>query len=677
MINRLRALAAARQAPPDIGAQIVAAWEASPFRHADRQAIAEALAKRACLAAMGRVHPMVAAALGVSIQAFVDECGLFERPYIQAKPQTDAEHEDLEAWLHVLQDRQSLLRWRDSLLAIHTALARALPRWVLDQTPRLTRPMMVSAMALLQDPFSLIETVLFELHFSEHAPALHRPWCLAIDDEIKQLGGAINLSRPDRPITDAARAKHGPAALAGMLFRATPAGRLLSMPVPVAFPLSKRLAHTAVVGPSGSGKSTLTEHLLAYDMQDIARGAVTSVVLCTNGQLSQRLLQQAALPPDRFVILDPADPNLRPQADILRPAPLAGNAGTGQAAEAVAYCLEALDITFSGMQGQVLRYLAEAADTNPSIDLEAIRAVCRRPDQWRDHFEQLSPGAKEYFEQDFGARALEETRAAVSRRLQDLRSAGPLGDMFAHRGNSLDWRQLLDSGRLVIVRLDKARLGNTWVKLCARWLVASLNAAMRARPTDGSGPAWLIYFDEILDATGAGTADSMLEGLIYQARKYRVGLVINGQNFQQMGRVGHALKDNSAVKVAGRLASAMAGAMAHDMGCSADLFQQCRVEHQAGRAIMALQVDELVPRGTLFSLPFGPLGARKRSDAQIAQMMAQQADLWAGLARQAQAANAANVVRFDAARGSAAPAAPRAGEDQPPRRADPPPLYLA
>jgi hypothetical protein len=104
--------------------------------------------------------------------------------------------------------------------------------------------------------------------------------------------------------------------LAQVYLTGTPLADLLTLELPFGIPLQSRFSHMHIVGGSGHGKTQTLQALMLPDIQRVAAGKGSLIVIDSQGDMLQNIEQLAILRdmPERVVIIDPTDDVAHPPA---------------------------------------------------------------------------------------------------------------------------------------------------------------------------------------------------------------------------------------------------------------------------------------------------------------------------------------------------------------------------
>lgn len=302
-----------------------------------------------------------------------------------------------------------------------------------------------------------------------------------------------------------------------------------------------RLFHLYVIGKTGTGKSTLMETLAR---QDIEHGHGVCVI-DPHGDLAERLV--AHIPKERkddLIYLDAADNNQPYGYNPLR------RVREDKVPLAVSGLMEALKKLFDDAWGvrmeHVLRNtlyaLIECGDatlpdilrmlTDTSFQQSVVKKITNVQvrDFWEHEFK------------DYNPRYRQEMISPIQNKVGAFLADPRLYRIFTEPPIDLHFRQIMDSGKILIVNLAKGRLGDDSANLLGALLVTTLNLAAFSRselPEDERRPFYL-HLDEFQNFTTLSVANTISE-----LRKFKLGLVLANQHLHQLDPdVMHAVLGN-------------------------------------------------------------------------------------------------------------------------------------
>lgn len=318
--------------------------------------------------------------------------------------------------------------------------------------------------------------------------------------------------------------------------------------VSVGISIEQRLKHTHVIGATGMGKSTLLQSLI---YQDIVANT-GCCVLDPHGDLIDNILK--FIPKDRVqdvVLIDPSD-SLHPVGfNIL-------SAHTELERELLASDLVALFKRFSTSWGDQLHsvlsnaimallynsYIGHLGDLRKFLIEPTFRtgilATCTDPDlvyYWHKEYPLLRTSSI----------------GSILTRLDSFLRPKLIRNMVCQQ-QSLDMGMLMDTNKIVLVKLSQGLIGEENSYLLGACIVAKVQQAAMARQQQAADTRtpFFCYIDEFHHFV-TPSLNTMLSG----ARKYGLGLVCVHQDMQQLNRtdsdIANSLMSNAGVRVCFRL----------------------------------------------------------------------------------------------------------------------------
>lgn len=152
--------------------------------------------------------------------------------------------------------------------------------------------------------------------------------------------------------------------------------------------------------------------------------------------------------------------------------------------------------------------------------------------------------------------------ASIANKIDSVLAHPVLQKALCQPAEPLRFRQFMDKGKIVIVSLDKGRLGSDMANIMGGFLVSALLQAAFSRGTMAERPAYFLYVDEFHSFTTEAMADMLSE-----TRKYGLGVVLAQQHMEQNSQaVTASILGNIATKIIFRASARDALALAEDMG---------------------------------------------------------------------------------------------------------------
>jgi hypothetical protein len=291
-----------------------------------------------------------------------------------------------------------------------------------------------------------------------------------------------------------------------------------------------RHAHCYCIGKTGTGKSTL---LYTMSAQDIVSGTGFAL-FDPHGDLAERVRVLAASKrPEDLIYLNVPDTDLSWSFN-----PFAG-IPENKRALAAAGLVEVFKKLWPDDWGPRLEHLlrnvvftlleapgSTFADIPPLLadrdfrdDLVASLTNSAVRDFWKNEYARYSPA--------FRAVVI----APLQNKLGAMLTDPKLRRILTEDGIQLDLRRIMDEGKVLVVNLDKGRLGEGPAALLGSLLVSHLSLAglSRSDQTEEERRDFFIYLDEF-QLFGTQSLANMLSEL----RKYRVGMVLAHQHLSQV-----------------------------------------------------------------------------------------------------------------------------------------------
>ena len=134
-----------------------------------------------------------------------------------------------------------------------------------------------------------------------------------------------------------------------------------------------------------------------------------------------------------------------------------------------------------------------------------------------------------------------DSHLPITTRLGRLLRPGIIRNILCHPTTSLNFREAIDSGKILLFNLSDGILGEANSQLLGQLIVSKFQMAVMSRadtPKGGRRPFYL-YIDEFQAFTSAASAS--YEKILSRARKYRLALILS---HQQRGQIPlHLLKE--------------------------------------------------------------------------------------------------------------------------------------
>ncbi len=323
-----------------------------------------------------------------------------------------------------------------------------------------------------------------------------------------------------------------------------------------------RRRHLYIVGKSGYGKSCLLQLLVRADIEH-GHGCA---VLDPHGDLVDDILK--AIPQRRHkdvVLFDPADLQFPPSFNPMIPS---------RPDQKMRVTLSFLDTfkrvfgaAWSDKMDHLLRYSIIALVNIPGTSIVSLRRMLS-DDDFRQEVVKRCPdeSVRRFWDVEFPARRGEFEAGPVSQllnRLDELLATDMMRNILGQPTNSFDFREFMDSRKIVLFKISKGVLGAENASLLGSLITWKLyEAAMsRADTSAESRQDFYFYVDEFQNfATGS------FGEILSESRKYRLCMTFANQYLGQFaGDVKASVFGNIANLITFRTGASDAGTVANEL----------------------------------------------------------------------------------------------------------------
>ena len=291
-----------------------------------------------------------------------------------------------------------------------------------------------------------------------------------------------------------------------------------------------RRYHMYVVGKTGVGKSTL---LLNMIKQDIENGEGTAL-LDPHGDLVEKVLNISPLsrikdiiylnPQDKerilyfnpLEVLDHQESNLV-ASSLVSAFKKIWHDSWGPRLEYILRNSLSTLLEFSGSTLLDLQRILQDRDYRLNL-VSRIRNEQLR-DFWLKEFEKYSP----YFQQ--------EAVSPIQNKIGQFLNNPILREIVSQPKSSFDLREIMDSGKILLVNLSKGKIGEDSASLLGAMLIAKmgLTALSRQDTPEEQRRDFYLYVDEFQSFATSSFAD-----ILSEARKYHLNLILANQYLDQI-----------------------------------------------------------------------------------------------------------------------------------------------
>ena len=368
----------------------------------------------------------------------------------------------------------------------------------------------------------------------------------------------------------------------------TPLLGLFDFPLQIQLPANTRFEHHHIVAGSGHGKTQTLQQLILHDLDAVARGEASIIVIDSQSDLINNIAGLACFAPgeplyDRLVLIDPTDLEWPVALNLFdvglerldQYSQLDRERLTNSILELYDFVLGSLlDAGMTQKQTVIFRYITRLLLHIPDATIHTLRELLEDGgnDRFREHIEKLQGSARAFFENEFNGREFVSTKRQVLRRLYGILENQTFERMFSHPKSKLDLFTEMNAGKVILVNTAKDLLKESGTEIFGRFFIAMITQAAQERavlePRDRL-PTY-VYVDEANDYF-----DRNVSIILSQARKYNVGMVLAHQFLGQLdGKLHEAIAANTAIKFAGGVSAKDARALANDLRTDANFIER-------------------------------------------------------------------------------------------------------
>lgn len=402
----------------------------------------------------------------------------------------------------------------------------------------------------------------------------------------------------------------------------TPLLQLFDQALDFTIPTKARFEHHHIVAGSGHGKTQTLQYLVANDLEAVADGNRTVIVLDSQGDLIRTISNLKIFAPgqplhDRVVIIDPSDVEWPVSLNLFDVgmerlsgyAPLERERLTNSILELYDFVLGTLlSAEMTQKQNVIFRYVTRLMLHIPDATIHTLRELMEPGSEkkFAEHIAKLTGTARHFFETEFAGKEFEQTKKQVLRRLWGILENQTFERMFAHPRSKLDLFAEMNAGKVILINTAKDLLKEQGTEIFGRFFIALIAQAAQERatlPATKRKPT-IVYIDEAQDYF-----DRNIGLILAQARKYNVGMVLAHQYLGQLEpKLQEAFAANTSIKFAGGVSAKDARALAPMLYCSPEL-----IEAQP-KGSFATHVRGQTKSAVPLRFPFGHMEAMPRMD---------------------------------------------------------------
>lgn len=298
-----------------------------------------------------------------------------------------------------------------------------------------------------------------------------------------------------------------------------------------------RRRHIYTVGQTGTGKSTLIKNMAVSDIQN-GKGVA---IIDPHGDLIDDVL--SLIPENRHkdvIVFDPSD-ILRPiglnmlEYDLARPEEKTFIVNEIQSIFNKLFLAESMGPMFEQYMRNALLLLMEDAANEPPTFLEVPRVFTDTEYRAKKLASCQNPVVKDFWQNEAlmagGEGSLQNMTPYITSKFNNFIANDYLRPIITQPKSTLNFRELMDSGKILLVNMSKGKIGDLNANLLGMIIVGKiLMAALgRADMPMEKRRDFNLYIDEFQNFT----TDSIAT-ILSEARKYRLNLIIGHQFISQI-----------------------------------------------------------------------------------------------------------------------------------------------
>ena len=362
----------------------------------------------------------------------------------------------------------------------------------------------------------------------------------------------------------------------------TPLLSLFDIEVPIGIPQKTRYEHHALYGGTGHGKTSALEHLIAHDLDLVAAGKASVIVIDSQGDLIDRKLARLDVFAEggplegKLVHISPKDVDWPlalnlfdvDMARINKMSPLHREQMINRTLELYEYIFSSLlSAALTQRQGNLFRFCVRLMFQIPNATIHSFHELFQEDgyERFKPYIDKMQPTERAFFEKDFRTE-YNDTKKQIVRRLWGIIENTTFNRMFSHPKSKLDLAAEMDAGKVILIDTAQDLLQKSGTEFFGRFFIALISQAVEARaaiPEEERLPCF-VYIDEFGDYAEA--TDKNITTILRQARKRKVGMVVATQMLGDLSaKTVEALNTNTSIKFVGGTSVADSQKLARDM----------------------------------------------------------------------------------------------------------------
>ncbi len=507
----------------------------------------------------------------------------------------------------------------DTLGDIHGGFGHHL-RGVGDETET---PLSIPLYTLLSDPAEMIELTF--TRFTEWTPTdtcLFETVKSRFYENMCRASNQIAYEEHRRPLTGPTGSRLPPDEMIETFLAGTPFYDLMQTRLPFELPERNRFEHHWIVAGSGHGKTQCLQTLIAGDLDQVANGEASIIVIDSQGDLIQNIARLKVFAPGeplhgKLCLIDPTDIEYPVALNLFDVGMERINSYSPLDRERLINgVLELYDFVLASLlsagltqkQGLIFRYITRLMLQIPDATIHTFRELMEKDGdkKYRPYTAKLTGTARAFFETEFNSKEFEDTKRQVVRRLWGILENQTFERMFSHPRNKLDLFKEMNAGKVILINTAKELLKQNGTEIFGRFFIAMIAQAAQERATlhPSDRTPTFVYVDECQDYL-----DSNVSLILEQARKQNVGMILAHQYIGQLSpKLQESFSANTSIKFAGGVSDRDARTLAPMLRTKPEFIEEQR------KGQFAAFVRNVTDSALSLSFPFGYMEDMERMD---------------------------------------------------------------
>lgn len=286
----------------------------------------------------------------------------------------------------------------------------------------------------------------------------------------------------------------------------------------------QRTRHVHLIGSSGSGKSTLLLNLIK---QDLEKGQGLCVI-DPHGDLIDRAIEN--VPENRLqdvILFDPSDSDHPVGLNILQ-----ANSELEKAilASDLIATFRRMSTSWGDVMDSVLaNALLAFIESSRGGTLFELKRFLVEKDFRSEFLKSVTDETVRYFWLNEFPLITGKPQSSILIRLDAFLRQSLIRNIVCQKDNKLDFRHIMDSGKILLIKLSQGLIGEENAYLLGTMLVSRLYQAALSRQDSQDRPHFWLYLDEFHHFITPS-----MERILSASRKYNLGLILAHQEFRQL-----------------------------------------------------------------------------------------------------------------------------------------------